>query len=344
GGFSDFLQPQVEDTLAYVIEFYGGLQIINVSNPQDPQLVGSYPVSWPGEFAIHGNHAYLTSHNDGLLIVNVTNPQDLQLLGSYPVNQASLVRVVGNTAYVVYYNHVLTIDVSNPQNPQLINTYDAPDFMFDMTFIGSIAYCATGPSIAIVDFSNPQNPSFIGTIQLHPTNILYDMHVSDNYLFVSDRVWDEITVFDISDAVNPTLVYTYHWNLLTFGMFFENGNLYTANGYNNVNVIDFHTIVPTIDSVSIQDNELHLTNYPNPFNPSTSISFDLPEAGLVNLDIYNIRGQKVKNLVSENYTRGYHAVTWNGTDDNRHAVASGVYFARINRGGKNVSRKLVLLK
>jgi hypothetical protein len=95
---------------------------------------------------------------------------------------------------------------------------------------------------------------------------------------------------------------------------------------------------------SVTSHPILYNAFPNPFNPSTTISFDLPSPGLVNLDIYNVKGQKVKSLANEHFTQGDHSVSWNGTDDNDQVVASGVYFARMNCKGQETSRKLVLLK
>jgi hypothetical protein len=85
-------------------------------------------------------------------------------------------------------------------------------------------------------------------------------------------------------------------------------------------------------------------NIPNPFNPTTQISFALPQAGKVNLAIYNVLGQHVKNLVDDYMGAGYQTVTWDGTDFSGHQVASGVYFYRLTTGQFSDTRKMMLLK
>ncbi len=85
-------------------------------------------------------------------------------------------------------------------------------------------------------------------------------------------------------------------------------------------------------------------NIPNPFNPTTQISFALPQAGKVNLAIYNVLGQHVKNLVDDYMGAGYQTVTWDGTDFSGHQVASGVYFYRLTTGQFTDTRKMMLLK
>lgn len=91
-------------------------------------------------------------------------------------------------------------------------------------------------------------------------------------------------------------------------------------------------------------------NYPNPFNPNTTISFTLPETGRVSLAIYSISGQKVRELLSDNGTYESHGtytpcrITWDGKDDSGKPVSSGVYIARLQAGKETASRKMLLMK
>lgn len=85
-------------------------------------------------------------------------------------------------------------------------------------------------------------------------------------------------------------------------------------------------------------------NVPNPFNPSTQVSFALPTAAKVNLSIYNVLGQHVKTLVDTDMRVGYQTVTWDGTDNTGHTVASGVYFYKLNAGDFTATKKMLMLK
>jgi hypothetical protein len=70
-------------------------------------------------------------------------------------------------------------------------------------------------------------------------------------------------------------------------------------------------------------------NFPNPFNPATVIEYALPRASDVKIQIYNVLGQKVRNLVDEHQELGYKVIRWDGVDDNGTDVSSGIYFYRI---------------
>jgi hypothetical protein len=85
-------------------------------------------------------------------------------------------------------------------------------------------------------------------------------------------------------------------------------------------------------------------NFPNPFNPITSIQFSLPVSGRVSLKIYNLAGQEVRILVDEEKRKGEHEVFWDGKDNSGKAVASGIYFYHIRAKNFTETKKMVLLK
>ncbi len=86
-------------------------------------------------------------------------------------------------------------------------------------------------------------------------------------------------------------------------------------------------------------------NYPNPFNPETLIKFSIPEDSKVDITVYNVKGQKVKNLVKNDLEKGIHEIIWNSKDDNNRSVASGVYFYQFIVNGKTKKvKKCLLLK
>lgn len=85
-------------------------------------------------------------------------------------------------------------------------------------------------------------------------------------------------------------------------------------------------------------------NYPNPFNPVTIIKFSLAEPGYTTIDIFNILGQKITSLAAEYRQAGNHSVIWNGLNSSGEAVASGIYFYRLQSGDFIDSKKMTLLR
>jgi len=98
------------------------------------------------------------------------------------------------------------------------------------------------------------------------------------------------------------------------------------------------------DDVTVVAGTRLIGNYPNPFNPSTTISFALANAGHVTIDIYNVRGQIVTTLVDSDFSTGNHEIVWNGTDHQGKTVSSGVYFYRMTAQGYTATRKMLSTK
>ncbi|MEA2096743.1 MAG: FlgD immunoglobulin-like domain containing protein [Candidatus Cloacimonadota bacterium] len=108
------------------------------------------------------------------------------------------------------------------------------------------------------------------------------------------------------------------------------------------------------EPVGVDDPQIHhpgnilMQNYPNPFNPTTNIDFSLKQDSFVSLKIYNVRGQKVRTLVTDEMQAGYHSVVWNGKNDSGKNVSSGIYFSWFdtkNENGDYTSvKKMILLK
>ena len=85
-------------------------------------------------------------------------------------------------------------------------------------------------------------------------------------------------------------------------------------------------------------------NYPNPFNPETQIGYALPTDSYVKLSIYNVLGQKVKTLVDEKKSAGYHSTHWDGKDDKGDDVSSGIYFYKLQTDKFDQVKKMLMMK
>jgi len=97
------------------------------------------------------------------------------------------------------------------------------------------------------------------------------------------------------------------------------------------------------DAVPAPETAL-VANFPNPFNPSTTIRFSLKDPAPVTLEIYNLKGEKVRTLVNETKKSGHYQIEWNGTDDRQHKVSSGIYLYKMTAGRFSASRKMMLMK
>jgi len=86
------------------------------------------------------------------------------------------------------------------------------------------------------------------------------------------------------------------------------------------------------------------SNFPNPFNPETTIAFSLSNVGNVVINVYNVRGQRVRSLLDEQREPGHHSIVWNGRDDSGRALSSGIYLYRMTAGDFTETRRMLLMK
>ena len=117
---------------------------------------------------------------------------------------------------------------------------------------------------------------------------------------------------------------------------FEEGGIYQLRVLQGVSDVNDSESVPQVSALTGEQ--------PNPFNPRTIIAYDLAVAGAVALDIYDLKGARVRRLVAENRSAGRHTVVWDGLDESGQRVASGVYLARLQAEARQDYRKLVMLK
>ena len=110
--------------------------------------------------------------------------------------------------------------------------------------------------------------------------------------------------------------------------------------FNPENLTDFPVAVESKRPISMSIDG----NFPNPFNPSTTISFSLPESGHASFTVFNLSGQKIRTLIDEPMSLGNHTIVWDGTDDTGRTVAGGIYLTRLNVGGTVATGKMVLVK
>jgi hypothetical protein len=87
-----------------------------------------------------------------------------------------------------------------------------------------------------------------------------------------------------------------------------------------------------------------MQNFPNPFNPSTTLTFDMAQAGYVIIRIYSVSGRLVRTLVDERRDAGRHSVEWNGMDSNGSSAPSGIYFYRMRASGYEATKKMILVR
>ena len=196
---------------------------------------------------------------------------------------------------------------------------------------------------------------------------LFTYNLSDYYgqnVYIGIHcVSDEASIFMVDDVVVRTVTYNvyldgeniaaginaneYQLTGLVLDQNYTAGVSAACGAYESeIITVDFIYAGVSADNDIVAGTALN-GNYPNPFNPETTISFNLTAESAENAElvVYNVKGQKIKNLVNAKLAPGQHSVVWNGTDDNGKSVSSGIYFYSLSLDGRaTLSRKMVLIK
>ncbi|HNX01412.1 MAG TPA: M6 family metalloprotease domain-containing protein [Candidatus Cloacimonadota bacterium] len=231
--------------------------------------------------------------------------------------------------FTTYYWHVCSVSEIGPSECSITRSFTT----------GQISVVPAVPvMLAPVNLITglPNNPVFSWNASYQAD--AYELEVAYDYFFTQLVVNEESLTDTMFQATNLAPNSTYYWrirshNIVGWSYFtlirsFQTGN-YTAN--------QDHVIT------AITKNDL-LPNYPNPFNPETTIAFAVKAKAKVKLEIYNVLGQKVTTLLNSNMDPGMHKLTWNGTNANGYKVSSGIYWARMNIGNDTFTMKMLLLK
>jgi hypothetical protein len=195
-----------------------------------------------------------------------------------------------------------------------------------------------GSSIAVMDISDPFFP-VVDTI-VHNSQTVASSVVSGHMMYTVGP--EGISVYDISSG---------YPSLLDRGgragtMIAAEGEIVAISDGLSINIFRLDNIATDVpESPPVLPSAYALSqNYPNPSNPTTTITYMLPRRGHVRLSVFNLLGQEVARLVDAEESSGSHGVEWGGNDRYGRAVASGVYFYRLQTAGFTETRKMVLLK
>ena len=245
------------------------------------------------------------------------------------------------------------LDLSDIEEPlDLIYALEASNPNFGaFTPEGKFMFAALGDSLAIgmqglsdladtviatVDYAGPLLGEFGMTPEDHDT-LMMELNKAG---FMIDMFAADLAIPDVYTITDKEILNLSAWfddvpdNLLTVWKNYFEGTDSSLAGFFPLRIIPSN-----IDPRSIPVAFAIKGNYPNPFNPLTTIAFDLPNDGLVNMSVFNITGRKVADLIDHDMQAGSYELTWNAADQ-----ASGVYIVRVQSGTQVAYQKMTLLK
>lgn len=180
----------VVDTLAFLTEYYFGLRVLDISDPAQPVSLGYYSGSGMNDINISDTHAYIAKDNSGMLILDISDPSNPVYVGdSYPFYPGSI-EVINEIAIIAghddSYNYSLRImDISDPQNQEMISEVSLPAAVYDLSASGDIVTLACGTNgIYLHDISNLTSPVQVGWYNTNGAS--RGVFSSGNLIYVAD--------------------------------------------------------------------------------------------------------------------------------------------------------------
>ena len=344
----------VSDNYAFVADGSAGLQIIDVSDPSSPTLIGACdtPNTAYGLFVSH-DKAYIADGSAGLQIIDITNPVLPILVASYDTpDVASDVLVSGKYAYIADRDSGLQIiQVQHSWidfNAGFQNRHVYSVNAFNVCGDGPVSRSDGGISLEGIDISYPQDGDTV--VIGAPYTIMWNTQSCLSSIRIElsregpDGTWEEIC----SNARNNG---TRKWTVS--GPQSDNCYLRILNPI-LLNIVDMsnapfvisdYATGATSKGEEFPTQYIIYASYPNPFNAATTLHYGLPKGSLVSIKIYDITGTLVRSLLEPTWREaGQHRELWDAQNDRGESVTSGLYFCRLEVGGKVLTKKMILLK
>jgi hypothetical protein len=253
-----------------------------------------------------------------------------------------------NNLYLGYSNSsgvygIIIVDITVISNPFSINTFSLSEKpSISIVKNDNLYISERNNGLRIYDISNSSNPvfrSFINTL-----GSPYGIDIEDSFLYLACTN-SGMRLIDISSPSSPLEIGYYQaQNLYAYKVIVKNGIAYTTNGNYGIAIIGNENYTTLNSTVKNTKKYTLLENYPNPFNPITTIHYEIPINSKVMIKIFNIKGQLITQLIDKQMPAGTHKIQWSGTNSDGVPVNSGVYFYQITAGKYSQTRKMILLK
>lgn len=226
-------------------------------------------------------------------------------------------------------------------NSALSNSYSTSNVFGSVMRIGGLVGYAGASTSSI------SNTYAIGNVSGN-SNSIGGLVGENNDTLVENSYWNTSTTGQTYSAggyprTTDEMTYPYATNTYLFwdftNIWADDENYTINNGYPYL-----YQYPLSVEEFVVPFSKCVISNYPNPFNPSTTILYDLHKDSKVEIEVFNVKGQNVKSLVDQELEAGKHTIVWNGDDASGKKVGSGIYFYKMKAGNYQVSKKMILLK
>ncbi|HEY6625864.1 MAG TPA: choice-of-anchor B family protein [Ignavibacteriaceae bacterium] len=339
-----------------------GMQIIDLSNlPTSASLAATYTATFTRahEIFIADGYAYVVGTSQGgMHILDLSNPTSPVQAGYYGASgYVHDVHVWNDTAYVSSADTYDLVSVSNKSNPQLISQSAALPGIYAHSgwLTEDKRYFIACEEFNVIDLTvwDLQDRTtwdlVVPSWQIAGTSPIHNIFILGNYAHIS-YYKEGYVVLDISDPTNPIFAGQYDTYPSSGGGTYDgawgvdpylpSGNSIVSDMSTGLYICRFEPPVTSVEDNQNGPLEFSIAqNFPNPFNPSTRIKFSVNKTDFVKLEVYNLLGEKVAQLVNEIKPAGEYEIDFNAT-----GFQSGIYLARLTSGNRSNAIKMSLLK
>ncbi len=331
------------DTIAYVLAD-DGLHVVSISLPSNPIEMAYQNLAdgYRNEMALYDH--YLVGGGPGLFVVDIQNPLAPVVRGSVET-ESSIGGVAIRDHYAVValsamFGGILIVDLSDPTNPQAVGSANTNDWAHGVTVFGNYAALAVDfDGVQIFDISTPTLPQAVSELHFEDA-ITNSIASAGDYVYACGQN-ERLHIFNVEDPANPYSVGVSTYSLDGTEVAVDSSGMiaYTVDDM-WLHIYDCSEALPVGEfSAPYLSREISLLAYPNPFNPTTNLSFSVAHESEVQLNIFDVNGRLVREVVRGSFAPGQHTANWSCVE-----CASGIYFATLNAGKFTASQKLLLLK
>ncbi len=337
----------IEDNTLYVMidrasgDFDNSIYIIDISTPSNPKILGNFNTNLMTDLEVKNKIIYLTGIYD-FSIVDATDPENTVFLNTFSKGSGAGkdLKISSNYAFVGEWSEGLRIiDISDPRDLYEVANYN--DYCVgDIYITEKLAYIITQSnlepeySFRILDISNVTSIKELGVLNLSSYTKCID------YKNEKIVLGDGLKIIDISEPENPRVIDSSEICSDLNKIILKDKYIYAADGIDGLYIFQYDGLVTSKDNDNLNNHFFKLyQNYPNPFNPRTTISYTLPENGLVQLSIFNVLGQQVSNLINKEQSKGNYKIELDAS-----SFASGIYFYRLQTETQSETKKFILMK
>jgi hypothetical protein len=331
-----------------------GLHIFDASDPSHPIWVGHYNIL-ASDVDVVGNHAYVLaeekySSQDKLLILDLSIPSDPKEITEYPI-YAERIKVRNNYAYSMSASRLVVLDISSPDSIEEVSTKTFDSYYgtgrHGLVLSDSFAYVLTPKTeLLIFDTSIPTDPVIVGNYVAEDYSAGFDISISGDSVYIAYT--KGLIGVDIGDPNLPMQFGHYSGSSISYGRCIEVDNKYIYLGAKSglfiFSLPQIDTDVSNNFMLDAPSDFMLCPAYPNPFNSVTTIKYHVLKKSDIELTLFNLRGQRVRQLLTNQFKEpGQYQIQWDGNDDIGNPVADGVYHCRMKvRDHQKIIRLLLL--